>query len=87
MAVHSKNLSDIMHDLSVDDDVRLKRLGLNNDQQSKLKEIANNYESIFSWDIKRLTGNSQNLIMNLKDKIKEKCKMILHKEDEFNFNK
>lgn len=87
MAAHNKDLCDAMDHLSIDNDVRLKQLGLNNDQRSKLKEILNGYDSIFSWDIKQLTGNSQNLMANLVDKMREKCEMILLKDDEFNLNK
>lgn len=87
MAAHSKDLCDAMDGLSIDNDVHLKQLGLNNDQLSKLKEIVNDYDSIFSWDIKRLTGNSQNLMANLIDKMREKCEMLLHKDDEFYLNK
>lgn len=87
MAAHNKDLCNAMDVLSIDNDACLKQLGLNDDQQSKLKEIVNDYESIFSWDIKRLTGNSQNLMVNHVDKIREKCEMILCKDDEFNLNK
>lgn len=87
MAAHSKDLCDAMVGLSIENDVHLKQLGLSDYQRSKLKEIVNDYDSIFSWDIKQLTGNSQNLMANLVNKMREKCEMIFHKDDEFNLNK
>jgi hypothetical protein len=57
---------------------------LDNNVRAKLLQIENLYESIFSWEVKKLTGTNQNLMLNLIDKIQDKCKMIVDKENVFN---
>ncbi|CAI6343167.1 unnamed protein product [Macrosiphum euphorbiae] len=88
MAVNDS--TDAMAALSVNDDL-WKELGLDDIIQTQLIKIENDYESIFSWDIQRLTGVSQNLRLNLVDKVREKQEMLTGmdscKNDEFNLNK
>jgi len=87
MAVNDS--TDAMAALSVNDDL-WKELGLNDIIQTQLIKIENDYESIFSWGIQRLTGVSQNLRSNLVDKVRGKQEMITGmdsgKNDEFNLN-
>lgn len=51
------------------------------------KELEQNYESIFFWKIKELTGDSQNLLLNVIYNVKEKYDMIVDKENAFNLTK
>lgn len=79
-------LSDAMCLMSVNE-VRLKELGLDDNARAKLNEIENDYESIFSWDIKRLTGISQNLMSEVIDVAREKLEIIMVKDNVFNLNR
>lgn len=79
-------LSDAMGALSFNDD-HWNELGLDGSIQTQLRKIENEYESIFSWNIQKLTGINQNLMMNLIDKVREKQEMIIDKDNEFNLNR
>lgn len=79
------HLSNSMGALSVDDD-RWKELELDENIRTQLYEIENDYDSIFSWDIRRLIGNGQNLMMNLVHKVREEQELIVDNNDEFNLN-
>lgn len=63
---------------------QLKLSHLNIGVLSKLNNIINNYESIFSWKIKQLIGRNQNLLLNVKDRIQEKLTNHSVENDEFN---
>ncbi|CAI6350792.1 unnamed protein product [Macrosiphum euphorbiae] len=86
MAGYVDQLSDAMGALSFDND-HWNELGLDNSIRTQLRKIENEFESIFSWDIQKLTGINQNLMLNLIDKIREKQEMIIDKDDEFNLNR
>lgn len=86
MAGYDDPLNDTMGALSVDDDHWIE-LGLDNKIRTQLSEIKNNYESIFSWDIQKLTGVNQSLHLNLIDKIRDKQEMITAMDDEFDLNR
>lgn len=81
MATLSTSISD------VDVNEHLKELGLADEARAKLLQIENNYEGIFSWEVKKLTGINQNLMMNLIDKIREECDLVVDKENAFNLNR
>lgn len=80
------DLSNTMSVLSVDE-VYLKELGLNDNVLTKLEEIENSYESIFSWDVKRLTGVRQNLMSELIDKVRDKLETNVNLDNTFNLNR
>uniref|UniRef100_A0A2S2PAG1 Uncharacterized protein n=1 Tax=Schizaphis graminum TaxID=13262 RepID=A0A2S2PAG1_SCHGA len=84
MAGYIEHLSDEMGTLSIND--HWNELGLDENIRKKLKEIENDYESIFSWNIQQLTGCNQNLMSNRIEKVREKLEMIIDKEDEYNLN-
>jgi len=86
MAGYVDQLSDAIGALSFNDN-HWNELELDDSIRTQLKKIENCYESIFSWDIQKLTGVNQNLMMNLIDKVREKQEMIIHKDDEFNLNR
>ncbi|XP_060878757.1 uncharacterized protein LOC132951078 isoform X2 [Metopolophium dirhodum] len=69
------DLPDAMGALSVDDN-RWKELGLDDNIRTQLRKIENDYESIFSWNIKRLTGANQNLMTNLVNNIRGRLEII-----------
>lgn len=79
-------MSDTMCALSVNEEC-LPKLELDDDVLTKLEQIKNDYESIFSWDIKQRTGMRQNLMMNLIDRTRENCEIIVDKDNVFNLNK
>ncbi|XP_016657447.1 uncharacterized protein LOC100571226 [Acyrthosiphon pisum] len=79
------DLSDTMGALSVDDN-RWKELGLYDNIRTQLRKIENDYESIFSWNIKQLTGVNQNLMTNLVDNVRGGLEIITvmdGKDDKF----
>lgn len=80
------DLSNMMSVLSVNE-INLKKLGLNDNVLTKLNEIENSYESIFSWDVKRLTGIRQNLMSELIDKIRDKLENNVNLDNTFNLNR
>ncbi|XP_025197118.1 uncharacterized protein LOC112595929 [Melanaphis sacchari] len=86
MAGYVEHLSDVMDTLSINDD-HWNELELDENIRTQLKEIENDYESIFSWDIQRLTGCNQNLLVNIIDKVREKLEMVIDKDNEFNLNR
>lgn len=55
-----------------DDDDHLKELGLADDTRAQLRQMKNDYESIFSWDIKRRSDFKGNLLNDHIDFIREK---------------
>jgi len=69
------DLPNAMGALSVDDN-RWKELGLDDNIRTQLRKIENDYESIFSWNIKQLTGANQNLMTNLIDNIRGQLEII-----------
>lgn len=79
-------MTDTMCALSVSEEC-LNKLKLDDNVRAKLDQIKNDYESIFSWDIKQHTGISQNLMMNLINTIREKCEIIVDKDNMFNLNR
>lgn len=92
MAECIDSLSDSMASLSAssgdtDVDKHLKELKLDSSVRAKLLQIENAFESIFSWEVKKITGTNQNLMMNLIDKVQEKCEMVIDKENVFNLNR
>lgn len=86
MAGCDDHLNDPMGALSVDDDHWIE-LGLDNNIRTQLNEIKNDYESIFSWDIQKLTEIHHNLKFNFIDKIRDKQEMITTMDDEFDLNR
>jgi len=90
MAVNDDHLTDAMAALSVNDDHR-KELDLDDIVQTQLIKIKNNYESIFSWDIQRLTGDNEYRMLNLVDKVRGKLEIITDldgcKDDGFSLNR
>jgi len=90
MAAYDDHLTDEMAELSVCDD-RWKELGLDDTIRTQLVKIENDYESVFSWGIRRLTGDNQNRMLILVDKVREKQEMIIDvngcKDNEFNLNR
>jgi hypothetical protein len=85
MAGYVEHLSDVMGTLLINDD-HWNELGLDENIRTQLKEIENNYESIFSWDIQQLTGG-KHLKFNLIDKVREQIEMIIDKDNEYNLNR
>lgn len=83
------DLSDEMSVLSFNDENdHFEKLCLDDNVQTQLMKIKNDYETVFSWNIKQLTGaNNQNLMLNLVDKIRDKFDMIIGTDNEFNINK
>lgn len=71
MAQQNDDLTNAISSLSVDEMTR----------------ISNEYETIFSWDIKKQTGDCGNLMLNLIDKIREKYDIILDKDNAFSLNR
>jgi len=84
MAVHDDNLSEEMGALSVDD--HWIELGLDDNIQTQLRKIKNDFESVFSWDIHKSSEFNRNLFLNIIDKVKEKLSMIIDDIDENEFN-
>jgi len=79
------DLTDAMGALSVDDN-RWKELGLDDNTRTQLRKIESDYESIFSWNIKRLTGAYQNIMTNLFDNVRGQLEVIAvmdGKDDKF----
>lgn len=58
-----------------DGDDHLKELGLTDAKCAKLREIENDYESVFSWDVKKLTNFKSTLLIDHIDHIQEKYEM------------
>ncbi|XP_060836483.1 uncharacterized protein LOC132919152 [Rhopalosiphum padi] len=85
MAGCVEHLSNEVGTLSIND--HWNELGLDESHRTQLKEIENDYESIFSWNIQQLTGWNQNLMINLIEKVREKLEMIIDKKDEYNLNR
>lgn len=85
MASQPDDLSDVMSTLSVNNP--LIELELSDQVQSNLSIIENDYETIFSWNIKQQTGTCQNLMLNFIDKIREKYEMIIDEDNVFNLNR
>ncbi|XP_050540163.1 uncharacterized protein LOC126904874 [Daktulosphaira vitifoliae] len=56
---------------------------LDDSSQQILKQIKENYESVFSWGIKEKCGSNQNLLTNIIDKITEKHEMLLNGKENF----
>lgn len=86
MAGYDDPLNDAIGALSVGDDHWIE-LGLDNKIRKQLNEIKNNYESIFSWDIQKLTGVNLCMQLNLIDKIRDKQEIITAMDDEFDLNR
>ncbi|CAH1724475.1 unnamed protein product [Aphis gossypii] len=86
MARYDDPLNNAIGALSVDDD-RWIELGLDYKIRTQLSEIKNNYESIFSWDIQKLTEVNMCQKWNLIDKIRDKQEMIVTMDDEFDLNR
>ncbi|KAE9528198.1 hypothetical protein AGLY_012620 [Aphis glycines] len=86
MARYDDPLNNAIGALSIDDD-RWIKLGLDHKIRTQLSEIENNYESIFSWDIQKLTGVNLCRKLNLIDKIRDKQEMIITMDDEFDLNR
>jgi len=86
MAGYVDQLSDAMGALSFNNN-HWNELELDDSIRTQLKKIENDYESIFSWDIQKLTGANQNLMMNIIDKVREKQEMIMDNAGEFNLNR
>lgn len=86
MARYDDPLNNAIGALSVDDD-RWIELGLDYKIRTQLSEIKNNYESIFSWDIQKLTEVNMCQKWNLIDKIRDKQEMIITMDDEFDLNR
>ncbi|XP_050432046.1 uncharacterized protein LOC126840397 isoform X2 [Adelges cooleyi] len=63
-------------------DIKVSNQKLDCDSQEMLNKIKNDYESIFSWDVKEKTGSQQNLLSNLIDKIMEKNEMFINENDD-----
>lgn len=92
MAECIDSLSDSLASLSagsddLDIDERLKELGLDDSARAKLLQIEYEYESIFSWKIKKLTGTTENLMLNRIDKAREECELIVDQGNVFNLNR
>jgi hypothetical protein len=85
MAGCVEHLSNEVGTLSIND--HWNELGLDESQRTQLKEIKNDYESIFSWNIQQLTGWNQNLMINIIEKVRDKLGMIIDKKDEYNLNR
>jgi len=67
--------SDVKSVFNDDDDHWIER-GLNNDIKAQLREIKNNFESIFSWNIHQLSRFNQNLDFDIINKVQEKQEML-----------
>jgi len=92
MAGNDENdLSDVMVDtLSIDDNNRWEELGLDDNIRTQLIKIENDYETIFSWNIKQLTEPNQNLVLNLLDRVRGQLQIItvmFDSDDKFNLNR
>jgi len=90
MAGYVKNdLTDVMGALTIDEN-RWEKLGLDDNIRTQLLKIENDYESIFSWKIKQLTGANQNLKANLIDNIRGQLNIftaMFDSDDKFNLNR
>lgn len=85
MAELHNNLSKEMSALSVNNAL-LNELPLINNVQSKLNKVKTDYESIFSWDIQQLTDYNYKKLNQI-DRIREKCEMIMEKNNAFNLDR
>jgi len=90
MAEYDENyLSELMGALSIDDN-HWEELGLDDSIRTQLIKIENDYESIFSWNIKQLTEPNQNLTSKLIDNVRGKLEIITvmsESDDKFNLNR
>ncbi|KAL5240437.1 hypothetical protein ACI65C_007847 [Semiaphis heraclei] len=69
---------------------RWEELGLSDNIRTQLIKIENDYESIFSWNIKQLTEPNQNLNADLIDNVRgrlEIIKVMFDKDDKFHLNR
>ncbi|KAL5240440.1 hypothetical protein ACI65C_007850 [Semiaphis heraclei] len=92
MAGHDENdLSDVMvGTLSIDDQNRWEELGLDDNIRTQLIKIENDYESIFSWNIKQLTEPNQDPTSDLLDNVRGQQQIItvmFDKDDKFHLNR
>lgn len=56
--------------------------------RSKLQdEIANNYETVFSWRIKELTGVPSNIMKDMLSSLREKRDLIVNNDRTFSFKR
>jgi hypothetical protein len=83
------DLSKSMGALFTSDDDHLKELGLTDAKRAKLREIENYYESVFSWDVKKLTNFKSSLLIDHIDHIQEKYEMHIacYKKDAFDLKR
>jgi len=89
MTGYNNPLADVKDTWSVSEDHWIK-LGLDNNIKTQLRNIKNCFESVFSWDIYKLSGFNQSLKFNIIDRVQEKQEMIIDMDgtdtgDEFVF--
>lgn len=89
MAAEHDDMSDELSAMSLhDDEISTDDvLTLDDRVRVRLTEIEKSYESIFSWRIRELAGEPQNLMEKLVDIIRSKCDFEMPEEDTFNFHK
>jgi len=83
MAEQCDNIIKETDDLSINDNSPNKLIPDDN-VNGQLKNIIEANESIFSWDIRNLTGHCQDQLYTFTDKVQERND--LHKEIEYEIN-
>lgn len=79
-------LSDAMDGLSIN--TSIKKPGLDDDLQTKLNEIKNIFETVFSWKIKEQMISKDNLLIDFIDKIQLKLEVNMNGDDKiFNLHR
>lgn len=83
-----ENLSDVTGTVLAVKDARTNDLGLDENLRTMLHRIKTDYETVFSWDIDKLTGKSinNNLISNFVVRIRERCESTIDNDDDGTFN-
>jgi len=69
------------------DDICSKRYGSEDSVQTDLNRIKNDYESIFSWNIKEKTSTNINRMLKVIDKTRKKFDIVMESKDAFSLNR
>lgn len=81
-------LSNLVDALSINDkSCTTEELRLDENLRKSLIHIKNNYESVFSWEIRERTEKNQNLLAEFINITQEKYDLIAERDDEFNLNR
>lgn len=90
MEEKNDNLFNEMETFSAVEDVRFKNLGLYDHVWIKRNKLKNEYETVFSWDIEKLTGKNgnKNVLSNFIVRIRKRSELNIDNNDGmFNLNR